>query len=183
MGKKMLFFFSTHVVCPIPDMVDICDVFSESKISHVNIAWLLGKLKSHMLLHTLFLQVLLQFALFAAKMKLSLADRCFMISGAIVLNRNQLEPETKTPVTQVPPSPFTSMASTPHTHTSRKHYEVGNFLPWWSQESYISILCKLENRKVKKWRIYGNATGQELTGFVNCGPQICVACESLLDIY
>lgn len=41
MGKKMLFFFSTHVVCPIPDMVDICDVFLESKISHVNVAWLL----------------------------------------------------------------------------------------------------------------------------------------------
>lgn len=41
MGKKILFFFSTHLVCPVPDMVNICDVFLESKISHINVVWLL----------------------------------------------------------------------------------------------------------------------------------------------
>lgn len=41
MGKKMLSLFSIHVVCSIPDMVDICNVFLESKMSHINVAWLL----------------------------------------------------------------------------------------------------------------------------------------------
>lgn len=41
MGKKILFFFSLHVVCSILDMMDVCDVFLESKISHINVAWLL----------------------------------------------------------------------------------------------------------------------------------------------
>lgn len=45
MGKKMLVLFSTHVVCSISDMVDICDIFLESKISHINVAWLLWEAK------------------------------------------------------------------------------------------------------------------------------------------
>lgn len=41
MGKKTVSFFSIHVVCSIPDMTDIGDVFLESKISPTLTSWLL----------------------------------------------------------------------------------------------------------------------------------------------
>lgn len=78
MGKKMLF-FSVHVACSIPDMMDICDVFLESKIFHINVAWLLCmEAEIPSVLPSIISLGNSTFALFAAEMKFPSAC-CFCV--------------------------------------------------------------------------------------------------------
>lgn len=85
MGKKMLFFFSVHVVSSIPDMMDICDVFLESKISHINIVQLFQEAEIPRTLAQIISSGNSPFVLFAAEMRLSSAESflCYLKSDNV----------------------------------------------------------------------------------------------------
>lgn len=69
MGKKILFFFSIHVVFSVPDMMDICGVFLESKLPHINVPWLLWEAEIPQALPQIISSGNSTFALFAAEMQ------------------------------------------------------------------------------------------------------------------
>ena len=68
-GKKTLYFFSVHVVFSLPDLMDISDVFLESKISHINVSWPLWEAEIPQALPQIISAGNSTFALFAAEMQ------------------------------------------------------------------------------------------------------------------
>lgn len=123
-----------------------------------------GKLKFHTLLHRLFLQVMQQFALFAAERKLSSADCCCIISGAIVLNTDHRAVDRGTCSSG---SSFAlCLRGLHHPHPRLPKTSWRALLP-----SLMFTGIILDHVQIGEQ----DETGQEPMGFADCGPQFRVA--------